>query len=60
LARQVAAVYPASLIICDQHEPGLFELETEIQQRFKLGNALKVCLGDIRDEYSMNSLFSIY
>ena len=60
LVRQVAAVYPASLIICDQNETGLFELEIEIQQRFKLGNALKLYLGDVRDEYSMNSLFSMY
>ena len=60
LVRQIAAVYPASLIICDQNETGLYELEIEIQQKFKLGNALKLYLADIRDEYSMNGLFSMY
>ncbi len=58
LARQIAAVYPAALIICDQTESGLYELEYELQQKFKLGNALKVFLGDIKDEYAMNSMFS--
>lgn len=57
LARQIASVYPTSLIICDQTETGLYELEYELQQKFSLGNALKVYLGDVKDESSMNTLF---
>ncbi len=60
LARQLAAVYPTSLIVCDQTETGLYELEYELQQKYKLGNALKVFLGDVKDAHGMNSLFSQY
>lgn len=60
LARQIANVYPTSLIICDQTETGLYELEYELQQKFSLGNALKVFLGDVKDEHSMSTLFSTY
>ena len=52
LARQIASVYPTSLIICDQTETGLYELEYELQQKFSLGSALKVYLGDVKDESS--------
>lgn len=60
LARQIASVYPTSLIICDQTETGLYELEYELQQKFSLGSALKVYLGDVKDESSMNTLFKTY
>jgi FlaA1/EpsC-like NDP-sugar epimerase len=60
IARQIASVYPSSLIICDQTETGLYELEYELQQKFSLGNALKVYLGDVKDEHSMHTLFSTY
>jgi FlaA1/EpsC-like NDP-sugar epimerase len=60
LARQIASVYPTSLIICDQTETGLYELEYELQQKFSLGGALKVYLGDVKDEHSMQNLFSTY
>ncbi|WP_207632783.1 polysaccharide biosynthesis protein [Foetidibacter luteolus] len=60
LARQVAAICPASLIICDKSETGLFELEYELQQKYKLGASLKVFLGDVKDEYAMNRLFAAY
>lgn len=60
LARQIAGVYPTSLIICDQTETGLYELEYELQQKFNLGNALKVYLGDVKEESSMRKLFNQY
>ena len=60
LARQLSAVYPALLIVCDQTESGLYELEYELQQKYKLGNALKMFLGDVKDEVSMHALFSKY
>jgi len=60
LARQLAAVYPALLIICDQTESGLYQIEYEIQQQYKLGNALRVYLGDIKDEVSIDNLFNKY
>ncbi len=60
IARQIASVYPTSLIICDQTETGLYELEYELQQKFSLGSALKVYLGDVKDESSMNTLFKTY
>ncbi|GMV77547.1 MAG: capsular polysaccharide biosynthesis protein [Chitinophagaceae bacterium] len=60
IARQIASVYPSSLIICDQTETGLYELEYELHQKFSIGNALKVYLGDVKDESSMRNLFSNY
>ncbi len=58
LARQIASVYPSSLILCDQTETGLYELEYELQQKYSIGNALKVYLGDVKDECSMRNLFT--
>ena len=60
LARQIASIHPASLIICDQTETGLYELEYELQKKFYLGNSLKVFLGDVKDERSMNNMFRQY
>jgi FlaA1/EpsC-like NDP-sugar epimerase len=60
LARQIASIHPYSLIICDQTETGLYELEYELQKKYHLGNSLKVHLGDVKDENSMNNLFSLY
>lgn len=60
LARQVASIYPESLVICDQTETGLYELEYELQQKFNLGNTLRFYLGDIKDAGSMHTLFSTY
>ncbi len=60
LARQLSVVYPTSLIVCDQTETGLYDLEYELQQKFKLGSVLKVYLGDVKDEQSMESLFRQY
>ena len=57
LARQIASIHPASLIICDQTETGLYELEYELQKNFYLGNSLKVFLGDVKDENAMNNMF---
>ncbi|MDB5192266.1 MAG: polysaccharide biosynthesis protein [Segetibacter sp.] len=60
LARQIAAIHPYSLILCDQTETGLYELEYELQKKYGLGNSLKIYLGDVKDENSMNSLFGQY
>nr|WP_242692198.1 nucleoside-diphosphate sugar epimerase/dehydratase [Aridibaculum aurantiacum] len=60
LARQVASIHPHSLIICDQTETGLYELEYELQKKYNLGSTLKVFLGDVKDENSMNNMFGMY
>jgi FlaA1/EpsC-like NDP-sugar epimerase len=60
LARQIAAIYPSSLIVCDQTETGLYELEYELQQKYTLGNGLKVYLGDVKDKAAMHTLFKLY
>jgi FlaA1/EpsC-like NDP-sugar epimerase len=58
LARQIAAMNPGSLIICDQVETGLYDLEYELQ-KYNLGEKLKFYLGDVKDVFAMNDLFSI-
>ncbi|MGI8952784.1 MAG: polysaccharide biosynthesis protein [Chitinophagaceae bacterium] len=60
LARQISAMRPYSLIVCDQIETGLYDLEYELQQKFNLGNCLQIYLGDVKDEKSMDQLFNIY
>ncbi len=60
LARQIASIHPASLIVCDQTETGLYELEYDLQKRFNLGNTLKVYLGDVKDKQSISNLFKQY
>jgi len=60
LARQIAGIGPLSLIICDKSETGLYDLEYELQQMYKLGDTLKVVLGDVKDEYAMNRLFATH
>jgi len=60
LARQIASLGPLSLIICDKSETGLYDLEYELQQKYKLGDTLKVALGDVKDEYAMNRLFAAH
>ena len=58
LARQIATMNPASLIICDQFETGLYNLEYELQKKHNLGEKLKFYLGDVKDAFAMEQLFS--
>lgn len=60
LARQIADMAPASLILCDQVETGLHNLEYELQQKHYLGDKLKPYLGDVKDVASMDHLFYTY
>ncbi len=60
IARQVSALSPERLIVCDQTETGLYDIEYELNQKFNLGKRLKVYIGDVRDEISMRNLFSKY
>lgn len=57
LSKQIAAMHPESLIICDQVETGLHNLEYELQQKYKLGDKLKFFLGDVKDYAAMEQLF---
>ncbi len=60
LSKQIASIHPASLIVCDQLESGLYDLEYELKQRFNLEDSLQIYLGDIKDKKSMNNLFATY
>lgn len=60
LARQVAAMRPASLILCDQVETGLHDLDYELQEKYNLGNSLVCFLGDVKDTPAMDQLFSTH
>lgn len=57
LARQIAAMNPASLIICDQTETGLHDMEYELQKKYSLGEKLRFYLGDVKDANAMEQLF---
>lgn len=60
IARQVAAINPGKLILCDQTESGLFELDYELQQRFGASGDRQIYIGDIRDASSMQNLFTLH
>ncbi len=60
LARSLASAEPASLILCDNFETGLFNLEHELKHDYTLKNIVKVHLGDIKDRFSMSQLFLLY
>jgi len=60
LARQIAFMNPEALIVMDQTETGLHDLEYELQQKYNIGNRLKVFLADVKDEHAMEQLFNTY
>ncbi|TAE14174.1 MAG: polysaccharide biosynthesis protein [Bacteroidetes bacterium] len=60
LARQVAAIYPTSVIVCDQNESGLFELVYSLKQTFGNQLAIEEFIGDVRDRKAMTQLFVHY
>ncbi|HVX50172.1 MAG TPA: nucleoside-diphosphate sugar epimerase/dehydratase [Chitinophagaceae bacterium] len=60
LARQVAFMNPEALIVNDLVETGLHDLEYELQQKYNIGNRLKVFLGDVKDKNAMEQLFQTY
>jgi len=60
LARQVAAIYPEALILCDQNESGLFELEYNLGEAYGSQLKLEEYIGDVRDKKGMRQLFATY
>jgi len=57
LARQVASINPALLILCDQNETGLYELEYDIKNNYPVCENSGLYIGDVRDEGAMENLF---
>jgi FlaA1/EpsC-like NDP-sugar epimerase len=57
IARQVSAIDPAYLILCDQSESALYELEYELQQKHGIRSNIKFFIGDVRDRKAMQGLF---
>lgn len=60
LARQLAAMSPSLLIICDQLETGLYNLEYELQKEHNLGDRLRFYIGDVKDAAAMENMFRMY
>ena len=60
LARQIAGLKHALLILCDQHETGLYELEYELNSHYSSTGKPVICIGDVRDEGSMENIFRQY
>ena len=57
LARQIAAINPTIVILCDQNETGLYELEYELRNNYPACDSITLCIGDVRDESAMESIF---
>jgi FlaA1/EpsC-like NDP-sugar epimerase len=59
LARQIIPFKPKRLIIIDQAESALYELELELNERYKLKN-FETVLGDIRQSERMERVFNAF
>ena len=59
LARQVARIRPAKLLLVERAEPALFTLEQELLASFKDLSIVPV-IGDVGDDVRMRSVFSRY
>lgn len=59
LVRQIARFGPQSIIIIDQAESALYELETELKEKFG-ERAFEVLVADIRDAGKMERVISRY
>ncbi len=57
IAKQVAALQPAALIVCDHSETALYELEYELEQEFQLGYTLKPVLANVTSRAAMTQVF---
>lgn len=58
IARQVASINPSLVILCDQTETGLHDLEYELKNAALKCDDIVMYIGDIRDEHSMENLFT--
>lgn len=57
LARQIAAINPSIVILCDQNETGLYELDYELRNNYPSCDSISLFIGDVKDENAMESLF---
>ncbi len=57
LARQIAAISPTLLILCDQMETGLHDLEYELKNSFPECPDPVMYIGNVRDVFTMENMF---
>jgi FlaA1/EpsC-like NDP-sugar epimerase len=59
IARQIVPFHPGKLILLDQNESALYDIELEIEDKFKLKNVEPV-IGDIRNTERMRNVFNTF
>lgn len=59
IVRQLAAINPEMLLLCDQSESGLYELEYELELSGK-ADRCKVLISDITEQEKMKHLFATH
>lgn len=57
IARQVAAISPTLLILCDQMETGLHDLEYELKNNYPECPDPVMYIGSVRDVHAMENMF---
>lgn len=60
ITRQIAAINPHSIMLCDHSENGLYELEYQLRQKFGIRDNIKFFVGDIKDRDAMKHLFTSF
>ncbi|MDF0692376.1 polysaccharide biosynthesis protein [Aquirufa ecclesiirivi] len=60
IVRQLVAYLPASLILVDQAESGLFDLEFEISSSIPINTRLSVYVADVTDQKRMSRIISAH
>jgi len=59
IVRQILKYQPGQLILLDQAESALYDLQTEIKDKFNIQNTLFV-IGSVADKFRMRKLFNTY
>lgn len=60
IARQVARMNPAMVILCDNSETPLYEIEYELKKNYGERDCIKVIIGDVTNIDSMRHMFRKY
>jgi len=60
IARQVARMNPAMVILCDNSETPLYEIEYELNKKYGERDSIKVVIGDVTEIDAMRHLFRKY
>jgi FlaA1/EpsC-like NDP-sugar epimerase len=60
MARQLVAIQPEMLVLCDQSETGLHDLYYELETKYNFGRHSQIFLCDIKDRRSVEQMYRLH